>query len=197
MPVKELYTEQELLQRVANGDEQAYKVLFNKYWQQMYGNALRFTKQPDLAQDLTQEIFLKIWLIRHKLKNVQRFDSFLFAVAKNMILDELRRLHNKPEYVEFFDAYFQITDEHAASNTELKDLEKRLLEAIDELPVQMQTAFKLSRFEGLSHEQVAERMNISRVTSQNYVARAIVAIRKYLDGQQIELTILLFLLLLQ
>lgn len=196
MPGSELYNESELLHRIANGDEQAYKVLFNKYWQQMYANALRFTKQPDLAQDLTQEIFLKIWLIRHKLRSVQRFDSFLYAVAKNMILDELRRLHTIPEYVEFFDAYFQVTDENAIRKTETKDLEQCLLQAIDHLPVQMQTAFKLSRFEGLSHEQVAERMNISRVTSQNYIARAIVAIRKYLAGQQIDLTILLFLLLL-
>lgn len=191
-----LDNEKELLTRVAGGDHHAYKVIFDRFWQPMYANALHFTKHPNLAQDLAQEIFLKIWLMREKLVKVERFESFLFAVAKNMILDELRRLQSSPAFEEFFDAYFDLSEEKPTRHYELKDLEKNLHEAINQLPQQMQTAFKLSRFEGLSHEQIAQRMNISRVTSQNYIARAIVAIRKYMSDKYIELAVLLSFLLL-
>lgn len=195
MPAIEIHNESELLRRVAAGDQLAYKILFDRYWDQMFANALHFTKQPELAKDLTQEIFLKLWLMRHKLAEVQRFEAFLFTVARNVIVDELRRLHTSGQYDEFFDAYFEQVHQPATISAEFRELESTLLEAINRLPRQMQTAFKLSRFEGLTHEQVARRMNISRITSQNYIARAIVSIKKHLHTQHIELSILACLLM--
>lgn len=176
--------EKTILLRVANGDQSAFRLLFDKYWDGMYANALHFTKSPELAQDLAQEIFTKIWVLRDKLPEVDRFDAWLYRVAKNMILDELRRLQQNPDYGEFIDAYFLAGDHDALAHTTTKDLEKQLHTAISQLPGQMQTAFRLSRFEGLTHEQIAGRMNISKVTSQNYIARAIIAIKKYMAGRQ-------------
>ncbi len=190
MPPITNHNEKELLQKIAEGDQSSYKILFDNYWDRMYTNALHFTKSPETAQDLAQEIFIKIWLMRSRLKEVERFDAFLFTVAKNMIVDELRRLHASPKNDDFFNAYFQPAEDNIIKKAELKDLEKVLNEAIDQLPAQMQMAFKLSRFEGLTHEQIAQRMNISRVTSQNYIARAIVAIKKYLAGRDITISTL-------
>jgi RNA polymerase sigma-70 factor (ECF subfamily) len=179
-----LLNERELLLRVADGDQRAYRILFDRYWDLMYANALHFTKSPEWAKDLAQEIFMKIWMMRDKLPAVERFEAYLFTVSKNMILDELRKLQHSPKHADFFETYFTATENEPAQLTELKDLEKDLHKAIDQLPLQMQTAFKLSRFEGLTHEQIARQMSISRVTSQNYIARAILNIRKYLASRQ-------------
>ena len=179
-----LQNEKELLLRVANGDQRAYRILFDRYWDLMYANALHFTKSPEWAKDLAQEIFMKIWMMRDKLPAVQRFEAYLFTVARNMIFDELRKLHRSPQHDDFFEAYFAETEHDTVQKAELKELEKDLHTAIDQLPLQMQTAFKLSRFEGLTHEQIARQMNISRVTSQNYIARALLNIRKYLTSRQ-------------
>jgi RNA polymerase sigma-70 factor (ECF subfamily) len=187
--------ERSLLLRVANGDQKAFRVLFDQYWDGMYANALHFTKSPELAQDLSQEIFTRVWVVREKLREVQQFDAWLYRLAKNMILDEMRRLQQDPDYAEFMDAYFLAGDQDAHQPATTKDLEKQLYDAINQLPEQMQMAFKLSRFEGLTHEQIAKRMKISKVTSQNYIARSLVAIRKYLAGKQIELSLLLLLIL--
>jgi RNA polymerase sigma-70 factor (family 1) len=176
-----LHNERDLLLRVADGDQRAYRTLFDQYWELMYANALHFTKSPEWAKDLAQDIFLKIWMMRDKLPAVERFEGFLFTVAKNMILDELRKLQHSPEHDEFYTTYFADTAHDAV---ELKELEQHVHKAIDQLPLQMQTAFKLSRFEGMTHEQIARQMNISRVTSQNYIARAILNIRKYLKNRQ-------------
>lgn len=184
-----------LLLRVAKGDQKAFRILFDHYWDSMYANALHFTKSPELAQDLVQEIFTKVWIMRVKLAEVKQFDAWLYRVAKNMILDEMRRLQQNPGYAEFMDAYFLAGDQEAHQSTITKDIEKQLHAAIDQLPEQLQVAFKLSRFEGLTHEQIAQRMKISKVTSQNYIARSLVAIKKYLAGRHIELGLLLLMVL--
>ena len=191
--IENLHNEKSLLLRVANGDEQAFRILFEKYWDGMYANALHFTKSPEVARELAQDIFLKIWTLRGQLPGIERFDAWLYRVAKNMILDELRRLQQSPDYTEFFDAYFLTAAEDGHQQAVTKDIEKHLYAAIEQLPLQMQMAFRLSRFEGLTHEQIAKRMNISKVTSQNYIARAIMAIRKYLAGREIELGLLILL----
>jgi RNA polymerase sigma-70 factor (family 1) len=186
-----------LLLSVASGDQQAFRVLFDRYWDRVYANALQFTKSPETARDLAQEIFLKIWLQREKLTEVKHFAAYLFTLSRNMILDELRRLHNTPATADFLDAFFAAADPapDGLEKTALKDLEQQLNAAIDQLPAQMQTAFRLSRFEGLTHEQIARQMQIGKVTSQNYIARALLSIRKYLANQQIELSILFLLFL--
>ncbi|WP_343674140.1 sigma-70 family RNA polymerase sigma factor [Chitinophaga sp.] len=183
--------EYSILLRVASGDQKAFRMLFDQYWDGMYANALHFTKSPELAQDLAQEIFTKVWLMRDKLPEIERFDAWLYRVAKNMILDEMRRLQQSPDYAEFMDAYFLAGDQDAHQPTTTKDIEKQLHAAIAQLPAQMQTAFRLSRFEGLTHEQIAQKMNISKVTSQNYIARSLVAIKKYMAELGIFLLMML------
>lgn len=152
----------------------------------MFANALHFTKSPELAKDLTQEIFLKIWILRGRLKEVENFEAFLYRTAKNMIVDELRRLLRLKSHQEFLYAYFQENSQTSLNNTEIKELAEKVEQAISQLPGQMQKAFRLSRFEGLTHEQIARRMGISKVTSQNYIARSLIVIRKFLSANQIE-----------
>ncbi|HEY8387712.1 MAG TPA: sigma-70 family RNA polymerase sigma factor [Parasegetibacter sp.] len=180
------HNEKILLQRVAEGDQESYRLLYKKYWDQMFANALHFTKSPELAKDLTQEIFLKIWMLRARLKEVENFESFLYRTAKNMIVDELRRLLRIKSHQEFLYAYFQENSQTSLNNTELKELAEKVEQAISQLPGQMQKAFRLSRFEGLTHEQIASQMGISKVTSQNYIARSLIVIRKFLSANQIE-----------
>src|ERR1700761_1304411 len=86
-----LYNEKQLLMEVADGNEAAYKRLFVHYWDQIYSTALLFTKSRELSQDLAQDVFAKVWVRREKLKEIDRFDAFLFIIARNVIIDRLRK----------------------------------------------------------------------------------------------------------
>lgn len=189
-----LHNERELLQRVAAGDQQAFRLLFDRYWEKMYANTLQFVKSAAKAEDLTQEIFIKVWMSRERLTAVNRFDAFLYTMSKNMILDEFRKrvLLTVPENGQ--DVYLPSDLPSAQDKLEFKDVEIQLNAAIDRLPTQMQLAFRLSRFQGMSHDEIAREMNISRVTSKNYIARSIAAIRKHLSAKAGHLTGLLLLL---
>ncbi len=176
--MKILQDEHSLLQRAASGDQNAFRKLFEKYWDRIFSNALYFLKSPDLAQDLAQEVFIRIWIRREQLAEVQQFENYLHRVSKNLIVDELRK---KLPSILNLDSCFNETEDltwNAHKALEFKELEKQINNAVNQLPMQMQTAFKLSRFEGLTHQQIACVMNISKVTSQNYIARAITSIKK-------------------
>lgn len=187
--------ERELLQRVADGDQEAYAVLFHGHLDKLYTNALHFTKSPSLAKDICQEVFIRVWNYRHKLREVERFEAWLATVAKNFIRNTLKKKVLDVSNEDYLLAYMQDKNPGSQELLEWKEMRSQLNDAIGQLPPQMQAAFRLSRIEGLSHEQIAQQMGISRVTSQNYIARAIVFLRKYLkERNQLPGLLLLFFL---
>ncbi|CAL1517929.1 RNA polymerase sigma-70 factor [Chitinophaga sp. MM2321] len=175
-----LYTESELVQKVAGGDEAAYKELFTRYWDQIYSTAFMFTKSPEMSEDMAQEVFARIWVKREKLKDVIRFDAFLFITARNLIFDQLRQKVFTYEYGQYLTEYFKDPSLSPVDNIELKEMEKIIREGISSLPRQQQTAFCLSRFQGLKHEEIAVKMGISRESVKSHIVRAIASLRKHL-----------------
>lgn len=186
-------TEAALVLLVAEGDEQAYQVIYHRYADLMYGNALRFTKSPELAQELTQELFIRLWLKRDKLLAVEHFDAYLFTIARNLIRDALRKKVLVTENAEFLTAYFEDAALTPQARLEYRQLESRVNAAIAALPEQVQTVFRLSRVEGMTHDQIAETMQISKTSSKTYMVRALLAIRKSLGTDSARLGLLLFL----
>jgi len=133
-----------------------------------------------MAEDLAQEVFIRVWQYRQKLQEVERFDAFLYRVAKNLVLDEFRKKILPNITNDYFDAYFSANGADVATQLEEKELNHLLLKSVEKLPAQMRQVFTLHRFEGLTHQQIAEKLKISRVSSQTYMARAIVQLRKIL-----------------
>ena len=180
MPENTIDNELLLIKNVSNGDHAAFQQLFNHYWDRVFTNSVHFLKSRELAHDLTQEVFIRVWITREKLDDVQHFESWLYKIAKHIFLDHLRK-HLVAARESDLSAVELITDDLSAQNKlELNELQQHINNAISYLPAQMQTAFKLSRFQGLTHEQIARKMNISKATSQNYVARSLIVIRRHL-----------------
>ncbi len=176
-----LYDERELVKRLAIGDREAFQELFNRYADTIYAHALHFTKSPELAKDLVQEIFTKIWVKREKLAGVGKLDGYLFIVSRNFIKNELRKKVLTISNQEYLESFFQYDELSIVGKLELKELEGRLAEAVNQMPTQLQMAFRLSRQEGLTHEEIAERMHISKFTSKTYIVRALEILRKYIS----------------
>jgi len=181
LPFVQPYNEQELLLRIATGDHLAYREIFERYWNKVYAIGLRLSKSPELAKDLAQETFIKIWNNRDKLPAVTNFSAFLFTVARHLAIDHLRKKVFTTNNEDYLVEYFSDETIPPHEKAEYKELEKLLNSAVNNLPTQLQQVFRLSRFEGLSHAEIALRMNITRITSKSYMVRALYAIRKYLS----------------
>jgi RNA polymerase sigma-70 factor (family 1) len=190
------YEEKELILRIAEGDQQAFKILYDHYVKHVYGIAVRLMKSPDLAQDLTQEIFARVWIKRASLATVQQFRPWLNTITKNLARDYLRKKVVAPEYESYLLGFFADLSPSVEEELAHRQLQHVMREAIDQLSPQLKTAFTLSRFKGLTHEQIAAEMQISPTTSKSHLVRALASIRSYLKKHYPEVAIVVTVLLM-
>lgn len=174
------YNEHELLIRLKGGSEDAFTQLFNHYRNRIYAVALKFLKSSVLAEEIVQDVFLKVWLKRNELDAVKRFDGFVFIMARNCIFDRIKKIgyeETAQSELSYQASYIDDT-EHLVRQHQCQQL---LQEAIDQLPPQQRRVYCLSKVEGLSHELIAEQMQLSRLTVKTHMSKALQSIRNYLN----------------
>ncbi len=182
----------QLLIALAEGKEQAYKQLFQQYWPHIYGVVLSLVKSREQAEDISQEIFTKLYHNRQQLKGVQDLQNYLFIIARNTSIDFLRKKVLTTANLETLIGYFQDPQPLPDGLLEYKELDQKLKDAIAQLPAQVREVFIKSRVEGLSHEEIAKELGISVFSSKTYVVRALQRIRKFMESHD-ELAMLLLL----
>jgi RNA polymerase sigma-70 factor (family 1) len=171
--------EKQLFLQVSAGDERAFEALFNTFLPKLYPFIIKFTKSEQAAQEIIQETFIRVWLSRDKLSEIDNPGGWLFKVASNECYSYLRKsvLNNK-----FFNP---LTIEPDPINTTqesfaLKELNRLIGEAIDKLPAQRKKIYNMSRAEGKSIPEIAAILNISPNTVKNALVASLKFIREYL-----------------
>lgn len=191
MPVSPSYHILSAFSRMAGGDPDAFKEIFNTYWSQVYGTTLRLSKSPEQAKDLAQDIFMRLWENREKLRDIQNPQSYIYILSRNLVMDHLRKKVFDPSNIDFLISYFQGGAAGPQEKMELRELETVLCQAVEALPGKVKDVFRLSRYEGLTHEQIAHRLGISVVSSKTYTVRALRQIRHYMASQSDEIQLML------
>ncbi|HWB91890.1 MAG TPA: RNA polymerase sigma-70 factor [Puia sp.] len=175
-------TERALLDRVADGDQQAFTRLFQEYSDITFGFAFAYTKLHESAEEVVQEVYLKIWLRREKLREIQSFKDHLFIITRNHLIDYLRKNLREQQYRQQLVRHFKDSAITPHEELLLKESQARIGKAVELLPPQQQTIYRLRRQEGLPLTEIALKMNISRLTVRNHLNKALGAIREYLQG---------------
>lgn len=173
------YTEKELLERIAEGDEDAYKLVFDRYWNKIYQVALSFLKVPDQAQDAVQQVFIKLWEKRNKLPEVENLDAWLFIVARNTIINILERIVSSRKGIQQIKDVVPEDYLTPSSMLEYKQVSEIIQDAVNRLPPQQALVFRLSREQGLTYAEIAERLRIAPATVKSHIIRALNSIREY------------------
>jgi RNA polymerase sigma-70 factor (family 1) len=180
------YDEKELLLRIAEGDEQAFKSLHDLYWGKLYSVTLSVVKSPDIAMDVLQEVFIKFWHKRVTLKDVDNIKSYIFISTRNEIISQLRKQDRRSTHYNRYGQHLKMYLEQADNKLVLDETTRIIASAIDRLPAQQRQILKLSRIEGLSHSEIARQLNIEKKSVTNAITRALNNIRSYLH--QVEQT---------
>lgn len=189
------HIEVELVNRVARGDEQAFRIVFQQYWPRVYSVALIFAKSPEVAEDAAQEVFAHLWMKKELLKEVREFKAYLLTAARNHILNKLRREVFTGTFDEYLKEYFADSLSDPAASLELKEASHIIEAGISQLTPQQQKVFRLSRFQGLTHAEIAVATGLSQRTVKNYMVSAILSLRNYLDKYSFSVAIFLWMVL--
>jgi RNA polymerase sigma-70 factor (family 1) len=186
-----------LLQRLKNGDTKAFLQIYNKYHLILYVYVLRFVKIPSLAEDVVQDVFLRIWESRQGIKPELSFAGYLFHISRNKVFKLMKKIANELELQNR--VMIQLSEILESREVEQKlqwhIYNDHLQHAINLLPPQRQKVFKLCREEGRSYEQTAHELGISRNTVKEHMVLAMRSIKEYLH-QNAEILFALIIMIL-
>ena len=182
------------LQQIAEGDETAFRNLYDMYWEHLYSVSLLLTKSESLSEDLVQEIFLKIWFKREQLSEVEKLEGYLFIVARNHIFNTLKKIQREEEHKKHVLDWFENNGQDPENVLLFKESTALLQQAVEQLTSQQQAIYKMTREQGMSYEQVAIQLNISPHTVRNHIVNSLKMIREYLREHASPLTMVIALL---
>lgn len=185
----QLLHEKGLLQLVAQGDHHAFQEIFEVYADKMYAVVYNYTKSTFIAEELTQEVFIRLWRQRHVLSEVEDPRAYLYRMVFNQINTYLKKAANELRILE--NAARRGTDRDNGTEHYIRANEMAHIIAltIDRLPPQKKTIYRLSREQGLNCQEIAERLNLSPNTVKNHLVQALKLLRGYLKDHALELSI--------
>lgn len=178
MLISQSYQEQEILARVAKGDEQAFATLVQQYHGNIFTAALRLLHRRELAEEVLQDIFLKTWLKRTQLPELDSFAAWLTRVARNTIYTAFRYSLKEPVVVTdetVLDTMASFWEEEQSD----KEYHQLLQQAIAKLPPRQQQTWRLIREEGKKRNEAAAELGISPETVKFHLEEASRKVRTY------------------
>lgn len=184
MTVHRTYKDEELLLLLNTGDQAAFTELYHRHHSGIYNYQLSFVKIPSIAEDLTQEVFLKIWEARERLQVHSSFSAYLYRASRNTAIDFMKKIAAdralQKEIASRMPSLFLET-----GNTQLQTKEYTILykQAVDSLPKQRRAVFLLCREEGKTYEEAAGLLGISRHTVKEYMAESLRSLRNFLSEE--------------
>ena len=183
-------TEWELIELLKQKNEPAFKTIVDTWKDMVYNTALGIVQNSEDAEDIAQEVFVRVYESVHNFKGDSKFSTWIYRIAVTQSLDHLRRKKRKKRFA-FIESLFGRNDElindppdfiHPGVIAEKKENAKKLLKAIAELPEKQNIAFVLNKIEGLSYQQIGEVMEMSESAVDSLLHRAKMNLRKKLQN---------------
>jgi RNA polymerase sigma-70 factor (ECF subfamily) len=175
-----LSEEQQLLLAVASGDERAFEVLYYRFSKKIYYFAFKFLQEEMAAEEVVQEVMLKIWRNRDTLGTIKHLESYLRVLSRNIALNALRRLAIEDRANEKLKLYANIESNETEERVILQETKKLLAQAIAQLPPQQREVYKLCHQQGLKYEEAAQQLHLSPATVATHMKLALRFLRTYL-----------------
>lgn len=187
-------SEQEYWQLISEGDKTAFEHVFKTWYQPLCNYGCSVIKDMDEAEEIVQNVFFNIWNKRQSLGITTSIKSYLYRAVHNDCLNRIKHGKVRTMYAEDYRSRMNGGFEDSVSLIDAKELNKRINEAIDELPEQCGLVFRLSRFEQLKYSEIADQLDISVKTVENHMGKALRILRESLK-EYLPTVILLFFLI--
>ncbi len=177
MPDFSKHTDQELFSQLKLGSEHAFTEIFNRYRSPLFQFIYKKTGDDEIARDIVQDVFVKIWDRRREISLTGSLSSYLYRAVFNRSLDVLKHHAVREEYIVSFQQMLQSVQADADHRIREHDMERVIELELAALPVRMREVIQLRRKEYLSNREIAERMDISEQTVETHMKRALRVLR--------------------
>lgn len=184
--------QKKLLLELSQGSELAFTKLYNQYKNIVYATALKITKSKTLAEEVVQDVFLKIWQNHENLAEIANFENYLFIISRNHIFDMIKKIARETNLVSDINYKNTVSDD---TDSAIKDDQYNIIlnQIIEQLPPQQQKIYKMAKWDGLSHQKIGENLGISTETVKKHMAQALKFVRfKISPYMNLFMSILLF-----
>lgn len=175
--ITKLLTDSEILlvQRLRNKDKGAFEVVFKTHYRPLCGYARKYMDEVEAAEEIVQEVFVKFWEKCESIAPDSSIKSYLYRSVHNTCLNYIKHMKVRDNYKDYVITYME--NSSSIEFFEEPDLEKKIYDAIDALPPQCSRIFKLSRFEGLKYQEIADHLGLSVKTVEVQMGKALKVLR--------------------
>ena len=180
-----------LLQRFLQGDAQAFIAIYDRYWYKLYLSSYRRTKDKAVAEELVQNLFLKLWEKRSTLE-IGQLENYLFSSIRNATIDFLNKQMVANKYLEHQKTFLSLEGNTTEEMVGFGNLEEELEKGLQALSGKSEMVFRLHRMEHWPVEKIALHLNLSEKTVQYHLTRSMKFIRSFLQEFTLGIVILLF-----
>lgn len=178
--------------QVALGNTDAFTRLFEHYNDSVYKSAWWYLKSHALAQEIVQEVFIKVWSRKSELQQVITFYPWLTTLTKYYIIDYMRSMSSKALAQQTWAGDLPVQENSTDFKVRNSQYERLLEQALEQLPSQQKKIYKLARVDGLTYEEIGQRLSLSPFTVKTHMQRALTSIREFLRNHgEIYLLLLL------
>ena len=166
-----------LINRLKRGEEAAYEMLFREYYQLLTVFANKYVRDIETSKEIVQDLFVHLYEKRNRLDINSSLKSYLFRSTQNRSINYINAQKIRNKYAEHVKINTNLEDNSLENEVNKTELEHALYRAIDDLPPKCQTIFKMNRFEGLSNNEIAEKLSLSKRTIETQISKALKILR--------------------
>lgn len=171
-----------IIAELSKDNDSSLEELFNYYYPRLYNFSKLFLKLETGIDDILQEVFVKIWQNRKRIKNASTFNSYIFTITRNLLLNKLRSNLNNQKIKDEVRKLAVASEYSLVEQIEYQDLKEKIDNIVNELPERQKEIFVLSRTEGLSHKEIAEKFKISTKTVEYHITLAVRFLKDKMKG---------------
>lgn len=172
-----LHNENDLLNALRAGDQQAFSIIFKKYWQHLYRIALAKVQSREVAEEIVQELLVALWEKRNVLLIIN-LTHYLNASLKNRCIDHIRKNTTQEKYWQYIKSSFPVMDVQDEMHTH--ELEEAIEKGMAGLPEKSRMIFKLNRLEGISNSEIAKRTQLSEKSVEYHITKSLKQLKRHL-----------------
>jgi len=176
---------------LSSNSEQLIKQLFDEHFHHLVLSAIRYVNDYDKAEDIVQDVFVKVWQNFDELKQIEDLKAYLFKAVKNSSLNYLRHIKVKQKFIVSSEGFHSSFEKSVEDYKIEKEIHNSIHKAVSKLPDHWREAFVLSKYDNLKYHEIAQEMNISQKTVEKYISKSLQFLRHELK----DLLLVCFLIL--